>query len=71
MARNKVEGDQAVLITGCDRGFGRALAVRCVALGFKTYAACLTKEGAEELKAEVSDRGKGQVSESDRMWLGG
>lgn len=52
-ARNKVSPDQVVVITGCGRGFGRALAVRCVSMGFKTYAVCRTEKGTEGLKAEV------------------
>ena len=32
---------RAVFITGCDTGFGRELACRLDALGFKVYAGCL------------------------------
>lgn len=46
--------DKVIFITGCDTGFGRALAVRLATKGFKVYAACLTSKGAEEIKAECS-----------------
>lgn len=50
--------NKAVIITGCDRGFGHALAVRLDQMGFKVFAGCLFKgdEGAEALKAKCSDR---------------
>lgn len=34
---------RAVVITGCDTGFGRLLAVRLALRGQTVYAACLTK----------------------------
>ena len=42
-----------VLITGCDTGFGRILAVRLAKKGFKVYAACLSDKGMEEIREEV------------------
>ncbi|XP_070566032.1 retinol dehydrogenase 16-like [Ptychodera flava] len=50
--------DRAVLITGCDTGFGHALAVHLDRLGFKVFAGCLFKggEGERKLKLECSDR---------------
>ncbi|XP_034989757.1 D-beta-hydroxybutyrate dehydrogenase, mitochondrial-like [Zootoca vivipara] len=45
---------KAVLITGCDKGFGQALARRLHAEGFTVFAACLLKDqggdGARELE---------------------
>ncbi|KIH46717.1 hypothetical protein ANCDUO_23228 [Ancylostoma duodenale] len=35
---------KAVLITGCDSGFGRELALRCIAKGFTVFAGCLTEK---------------------------
>ncbi|KAH7933693.1 hypothetical protein HPB49_015949 [Dermacentor silvarum] len=49
----KIAGDgKAVLITGCDTGFGNRLAKRLSRNGFLVFAGCLSCEsvGAEELK---------------------
>lgn len=49
----KVSGDgKAVLITGCDTGFGNRLAKRLSRRGFLVFAGCLNSDsaGAEELK---------------------
>ncbi|XP_065150809.2 D-beta-hydroxybutyrate dehydrogenase, mitochondrial [Paramisgurnus dabryanus] len=40
----KVDG-KAVLITGCDSGFGHALAKHLHQLGFTVFAGCLSKDG--------------------------
>nr|CAD7445207.1 unnamed protein product [Timema bartmani] len=49
---------KAVIITGCDYGFGHLLARRLDAMGVPVYAACLHPEenGALELKAMCSDK---------------
>ncbi|XP_030072551.1 LOW QUALITY PROTEIN: D-beta-hydroxybutyrate dehydrogenase, mitochondrial-like [Microcaecilia unicolor] len=56
-----VEGKH-VLITGCDTGFGFALAKHLHAIGFTVFAGCLLKDkggdGATELKSMQSDRMK-------------
>ncbi|XP_061569965.1 D-beta-hydroxybutyrate dehydrogenase, mitochondrial [Cololabis saira] len=53
---------RAVLVTGCDSGFGHALAKHLHQLGFTVFAGCLLKdkggEGAEELEGLHSDRMK-------------
>lgn len=43
--------------TGCDRGFGHALAIKLDQLGFKVFAGCLDKsgDGAAELKKKCSN----------------
>jgi len=41
--------DRAVFITGCDSGFGRALAERLDSLGCQVFAACFTEKGIAEL----------------------
>jgi len=46
--------DKVIFVTGCDSGFGKALAVRLAQKGFKVYAACLTPKGAEEITAECA-----------------
>ena len=45
-----------VLVTGCDTGFGRSLALRLDRLGCPVFAACLTAEAARELDKETSER---------------
>ncbi|XP_067465247.1 11-beta-hydroxysteroid dehydrogenase type 2 [Thunnus thynnus] len=50
--------DKAVLITGCDSGFGKATAKRLDALGFEVFATVLdlTGDGARELQRTCSAR---------------
>lgn len=62
LIRDKPSKSKAVLITGCDSGFGKALALRCVARGFTTYAACLTQKGCDELKAQVRRRVRAKIT---------
>ncbi|XP_078067119.1 11-beta-hydroxysteroid dehydrogenase type 2-like [Mustelus asterias] len=49
---------KAVLITGCDSGFGHTLATRLHSLGFHVFAMVLHKDGdgAQELESVGSDR---------------
>ena len=44
--------------TGCDSGFGNALAIKLDGIGFKVYAGCLDVRGVgpQELKAKCSNR---------------
>ncbi|XP_067398960.1 D-beta-hydroxybutyrate dehydrogenase, mitochondrial-like [Emydura macquarii macquarii] len=53
---------KAVLITGCDKGFGHAVAKQLHAKGFTVFAGCLLAsengDGARELKNMKSDRMK-------------
>ncbi|XP_075994199.1 D-beta-hydroxybutyrate dehydrogenase, mitochondrial [Genypterus blacodes] len=57
----EVEG-KAVFITGCDSGFGHALAKHLHKIGFTVFAGCFLKdndgEGAKELEEFHSDRMK-------------
>ncbi|XP_071989135.1 retinol dehydrogenase 7-like [Engystomops pustulosus] len=46
--------DKFVFITGCDTGFGNLLAKQLDKRGMKVLAACLTKQGAENLRKESS-----------------
>ncbi|GFR01252.1 corticosteroid 11-beta-dehydrogenase isozyme 2 [Trichonephila clavata] len=50
--------DKAVLITGCDHGFGHLLAKKLDCEGFYVYASCLypSGPGATELKQKSSNR---------------
>ncbi|GFQ81469.1 estradiol 17-beta-dehydrogenase 2 [Trichonephila clavata] len=49
---------KAVLITGCDTGFGNALAKQLDTKGFHVFASCLSKNspGADDLRKSCSDR---------------
>ncbi|CAI9723389.1 Hypothetical predicted protein [Octopus vulgaris] len=49
---------KAVVITGCDSGFGHSLAQRLHSKGYTVYAACLfsQQDGAKELRDMESDR---------------
>uniref|UniRef100_G3NHC5 3-hydroxybutyrate dehydrogenase, type 1 n=1 Tax=Gasterosteus aculeatus TaxID=69293 RepID=G3NHC5_GASAC len=57
---NQMVKGKAVFITGCDTGFGHALAKHLHKLGFTVFAGCLFKdkgaEGAKELEELCSDR---------------
>ena len=50
--------NKAILITGCDTGFGNQLAKRCDKLGFYVFAGCLNPDenGAQELKDFCSEK---------------
>ncbi|XP_052020831.1 retinol dehydrogenase 16-like [Apodemus sylvaticus] len=48
--------DKYVFITGCDSGFGNLLARQLDRRGMRVLAACLTEEGAEQLRSKTSDR---------------
>ena len=45
-----------VFITGCDSGFGRETAIRLDKMGIHVLAACLTKQGAQDLKSMTSGK---------------
>jgi len=47
---------KAVLISGCDTGFGESLAKQLDKLGMRVFAGCLTKEGAQALSGQLSSR---------------
>ncbi|XP_004401825.1 PREDICTED: 17-beta-hydroxysteroid dehydrogenase type 6 [Odobenus rosmarus divergens] len=44
--------DKYVFITGCDSGFGNLLARQLDLRGLRVLAACLTEEGAQQLRAQ-------------------
>ncbi|XP_022427505.1 17-beta-hydroxysteroid dehydrogenase type 6 [Monodon monoceros] len=48
--------DKFVFITGCDSGFGNLLARQLHLRGLRVLAACLTEQGAEQLRNQTSDR---------------
>lgn len=51
---------KAVLVTGCDSGFGHAVALQLDKLGFRVFAGCLQADaggqGAKDLREKGSDR---------------
>lgn len=47
---------KAVLVTGCDTGFGRAIATALDKMGCLVFANCLTEEGAHQLRQSSSIR---------------
>uniref|UniRef100_A0A8C3VXZ9 Hydroxysteroid 17-beta dehydrogenase 6 n=1 Tax=Catagonus wagneri TaxID=51154 RepID=A0A8C3VXZ9_9CETA len=49
-------GDKYVFITGCDSGFGNLLARQLDLRGLRVLAACLTEQGAQQLRNQTSDR---------------
>ncbi|KAM5175016.1 retinol dehydrogenase 16 [Callospermophilus lateralis] len=48
--------DKYVFITGCDSGFGNLLARQLDMQGMRVLAACLTEEGAKQLRDRTSER---------------
>ncbi|XP_065275427.1 17-beta-hydroxysteroid dehydrogenase type 6-like isoform X1 [Emys orbicularis] len=48
--------EKYVLITGCDSGFGNLLAKQLDVQGLRVLAACLTQQGAEQLRKATSQR---------------
>jgi NAD(P)-dependent dehydrogenase (short-subunit alcohol dehydrogenase family) len=42
---------KAILVTGCDSGFGRSVAVQMAGLGFQVIAVCFTQDGANFLES--------------------
>jgi NAD(P)-dependent dehydrogenase (short-subunit alcohol dehydrogenase family)/catechol 2,3-dioxygenase-like lactoylglutathione lyase family enzyme len=47
--KTKKNKNKAILVTGCDSGFGRSIAVQMAGLGFDVIAACYTQDGADFL----------------------
>ncbi|KAI6182268.1 hypothetical protein M3Y97_00361700 [Aphelenchoides bicaudatus] len=46
--------EKAVLITGCDSGFGWGLTLRCLGAGMPTFSACFDDNGRRRLEEEAS-----------------
>ncbi|KAK7113709.1 D-beta-hydroxybutyrate dehydrogenase, mitochondrial-like [Littorina saxatilis] len=58
ISRRVDPANKVVLITGCDSGFGHALARRLSSVGFTVVAGCLDKssDGAQVLKSDATGR---------------
>ena len=58
LAKRKVQDlhTKYVFITGCDSGFGRETAIRLDNMGVHVLAACLTKQGAQDLESMTSGK---------------
>ena len=58
LAKRKVQNlhSKYVFITGCDSGFGRETAIRLDNMGVHVLAACLTEQGAKDLKPMTSGK---------------
>jgi len=51
---NYVFIQNAIVITGCDTGFGEATSLRLAQMGFHVISACYSPEGAARLRGSVS-----------------
>jgi NAD(P)-dependent dehydrogenase (short-subunit alcohol dehydrogenase family) len=47
---------RAVLISGCDTGFGHSLAISLDNQGYRVFAACLTQQGKENLAKVTTNK---------------
>jgi NAD(P)-dependent dehydrogenase (short-subunit alcohol dehydrogenase family) len=58
LRRFRLEGlyNRAIFITGCDSGFGEALARRLDRIGVPVYAGCMTEAGLRRLEKSSSNR---------------
>lgn len=50
--------DRPVFITGCDSGFGKALALRLIQEKIPVFAACLSDKGRKDLEKEAGQDSK-------------
>ncbi|PAV83041.1 hypothetical protein WR25_02576 [Diploscapter pachys] len=50
-----------ILITGCDSGFGKLLALKCLSRGMPVFAGCLTENGVDDLRLEAKKLQHGQL----------
>ena len=54
LSPSKLKG-KAVVITGCDTGFGHELTLKLLKREMKVYAACLTHDGCKQLQLKFSE----------------
>uniref|UniRef100_A0A5S6QYC3 Uncharacterized protein n=1 Tax=Trichuris muris TaxID=70415 RepID=A0A5S6QYC3_TRIMR len=57
---------KSIIITGCDSGFGRLLALRMVTMGMPTFAACKTEEGVKSLRRLLTSVSPESI---ERTWV--
>lgn len=56
LARNGAKQDLAVVITGCDSGFGKELALQLSAQGFVVFCGCLREESFGQFTQDVAPK---------------
>ena len=44
-----------VVVTGCDSGFGKYMALKLASLGYVVVSTCMTQEGAKDIEAKVAE----------------
>ncbi len=52
----KTKEKKAIVITGCDTGFGNATAKKLDAMGFTVIATCYSQKASDSLEKELSER---------------
>lgn len=53
--------NKAVLVTGCDSGFGKGVAIKLSKLGYHVIACCFDKENGYKDLLELSKSSKGKI----------
>jgi short chain dehydrogenase len=51
---NKPEYDFSIVITGCDTGFGKDLAIHCADMGYTVFAGCYRYESSKQLFTTIA-----------------
>lgn len=59
-AESVTDPQPAVVLTGCDTGFGRDLAARLASDGFVVFAGCLTEDGLSHFRKDIGG-GSGSI----------
>jgi short chain dehydrogenase len=51
---NKPEYDLAIVVTGCDTGFGKDIAIHCADIGYTVFAGCYQYESSKQLFSTIA-----------------